>query len=93
MCQYEDMNDDDDLPMIVKAVISICAAATLVLSIWCTYIAFAGGKLPLVGWELKGGLSSGFMWLIIADPILLTLGYWASALLALPLGAIFKSAK
>jgi len=82
---------DDELHPVVRAFVAIAAVAVGLFSLWCTVIAFVGGTIPLFGWEMDGGIGTGLLWLFIIDPIVITLGYWAAMLIALPLGAIFRS--
>jgi hypothetical protein len=32
---------------------------------WCQAIAFVGGTIPLFGWQLEGGVLTGFLWVFV----------------------------
>ena len=86
----ETFESDEDFPAPVRTVLRIIGAGISIYSLWCTYVAFAGGRLPIVGWHLDGGVGTGITWVLLADPVLLSVGYLFGALIALPLGAIFR---
>ena len=73
----------DGLHPVTRTVVILTAIASVILTTWCTVIAFKGGTLPLIGIELKGGVGNGLVWLFIIDPIALTVCYWFSMLLIL----------
>jgi len=75
----------DDLHPLVKGLTVLMVVGFTVYSIWATILAFRGGVLPIVGIRLPGGLISGLLWLFIADPILMTVGYWISMILIMPI--------
>ena len=81
---------DDELHPLVGAVVGLIAFTCGAFSLWCTVVAFAGGTLPLLGWNMKGSVADGVLWLFIATPILSTLGYWAAVIITMPLGVIFR---
>ena len=83
--------DDDDLHPVVRAVTAILGAAIVAFSLWGTVIAFIGGRLPILGSKMNGGVSSGLLWIFILDPIVFTVGYWIVLIIVLPLGAIFPT--
>jgi hypothetical protein len=83
--------DDDDLHPVVRAVRTILGAAIIAFSLWCTVIAFTGGRLPAIGSEMNGGVSNGLVWIFVLDPIVLTVGYWVLLIIVLPLVAIFPT--
>jgi len=68
--------------ILISAIGFVTGAATLVLSLWCTYIAFVGGTMPLIGIETKGSVGFGLVWLFLIDPLVVTVCYWVSILLA-----------
>lgn len=37
--------------------------------IYVTYVAFAGGRIPLLGIETDGGIASGLIWIFLGIPI------------------------
>lgn len=91
LCQSDEM--EKDVHPIVGAFVAVSSVVVGGYSLLCSYIAFAGGTLPLLGWELQGGVFQGLLWLIVVTPVVSTVGYWICLLLALPLGAIFRSRK
>lgn len=75
----------DDLHPVVKFIAIAGAIASSIVGLWCVGIAFVGGTLPLVGWELDGGLFTGLLFLFFVEPIIVTVGYWLAMVIALPL--------
>lgn len=84
---------DDDLHPVVGGFVAMIAMAGGAFSLWCTYIAFAGGTLPLLGWKMEGSVGEGLVGLFIVSPIVSMVAYWIAMLIALPLGAIFRSSR
>jgi len=78
---------------VVGGFVTLCAIAVGVFSLYCTYLAFAGGTVPIFGWELEGSFGSGIFWLMFVTPTITTIGYWIAMLIAMPLGAIFRVRK
>jgi hypothetical protein len=81
--------NDDQLPLPALAVTVIFVGPTIVLSTWMTIIAFVGGTMPIIGWETEGGIGVGLVWLFVVDPIVLTVGWWVTALAVLPIALLF----
>jgi uncharacterized membrane protein len=40
--------------------------------------------------RLPGGIISGLLWLFIADPILMTVGYWISMIVIIPIQLVIS---
>jgi hypothetical protein len=58
----------------------------LIWTVWITITAFIGGQAPFFFLEFDGfNLIRGLFWLIVVDPIVLTVAYWIFMLLMLPL--------
>lgn len=81
---------DEELPLPAKVVGALGVATAVVLSTWMTIIAFVGGRMPLIGWETDGGIGTGLVWLLVVDPFVITVVYWATMLLVVPLVLIFR---
>jgi hypothetical protein len=81
---------DDDMPIAARVIVGIGVVAAVVLSTWMTVIAFIGGTMPIIGWETDGGLATGVLWLMFVDPILMTVCYWATMIVAVPLALLFN---
>ena len=62
-----------DASLVARALIY---AVLLAAATWGQVIAFAGGKLPLLPWELEGTLETGVIWAICAYPVAIWLGRW-----------------
>ena len=45
----------EDIHPIVSIWVVLFSLASGLFSLYCTYIAFVGGTIPLLGWELDGG--------------------------------------
>lgn len=81
---------DDDLHPIAKVLVTITAVATGIFALWCTVIAFTGGTLPLLGWNMDGGVGAGLLWLFVIDPIVTAVGYWLSMLIVMPIALLLS---
>lgn len=46
--------------------------------------------MPIIGYETEGSIVLGFFMLFIGEPILLTVAYWVSMLVLLPVAMIFS---
>ena len=58
----------------------------MIWTVWITVTAFIGGQAPFFFLEFDGfNLIRGLFWLIIVDPIVLTVAYWVFMLVMLPL--------
>ncbi len=79
------MDDEKGLHPVVQVLTVLLAVAAGVWATWCTIIAFIGGTMPLIGVETDGGLGTGLLCLVILEPIAITVAYWFSMLLLLPL--------
>lgn len=56
---------------------------------WITVTAFVGGHAPFFFIDFQGvNPIRGFFWLIIVDPLVLTVAYWIFMLVMLPIGAL-----
>jgi hypothetical protein len=56
---------------------------------WITVTAFIGGQAPFFFVDFYGvNPIRGLFWLIIVDPIVLTVAYWIFMLIMLPIGAL-----
>src|SRR5215211_2097074 len=65
---------------VAQTVAALTGLASAVYATWCTVIAFVGGRLPIVGIELDGSFGLGILWVIVFDPIVVTVCYWVSLL-------------
>jgi hypothetical protein len=82
--------ENGEMPLPARLVTYVGIAAAIVLSFWTTIIAFVGGTMPIIGWETDGGLVTGVVWLMFVDPILMTVCYWATMIVAVPLALLFN---
>ena len=82
--------EDHDIPAPLRAITIIGVTAAVVFSIWTTIIAFVGGTMPIIGWETDGGIVTGLIWVVVVDPILMAVFYWATLLVVLPLAFVFR---
>lgn len=80
----------NDLHPAVKFIAIAGAITSSVFGLWCVGIAFIGGTLPLIGWELDGGLFTGLLFLFFVEPIIVTIGYWLAMVIALPLQMVIN---
>jgi hypothetical protein len=82
---------DDDLHPVVRTVMGLLTFAVVGFALWGTFVAFVGGTMPLLGWELEGSVGQGLFWLFVVDPIVTSVGFWIAMLIRLPLDAVFPS--
>ena len=82
-------SDQEPHPL-VKALTFIIIGLFAIYGLWATVVAFVGGTLPIIGIRLPGGLLSGLLWLFVADPILMTVGYWIGLVIVLPVQALIS---
>lgn len=75
----------DEAPGWLKLVAGILGLASAALLTWWTIIAFIGGHLWPTAIEVDGSLGFGLLWLFIIDPLAVTVLYWISAAVMLPL--------
>jgi len=88
------MNDDTNTAtQVVGFIIGIPLAIVLMIwAGWITVTAFIGGQAPFFFVEFTGfSLLRGLFWLIIVDPIVLTVAYWIFMLIMLPIGALVSA--
>jgi hypothetical protein len=74
----------------VSLVIGIPLAIVLFIwAGWITITAFVGGQAPFFFVDFEGvNPIRGLFWLIIVDPLVLTVAYWVFMLVMLPIGAL-----
>lgn len=85
------MGSTDDVHPVVKVVATVLGVATGVWSTWCTVIAFVGGTMPLIGLETSGGFGLGVLWILIFDPLAITVAYWISMAVLIPIFAATRN--
>lgn len=65
------------------------AIALFIWAGWITVTAFIGGQAPFFFIDFEGvNPIRGLFWLIIVDPLVLTVAYWIFMLVMLPIGAL-----
>lgn len=64
----------DDMHPAVKIVATITGVASGLVCTYLTVMAF-----------INGGISSGLFWIFVIDPIAITLCYWISIIIILPI--------
>ncbi|MER6974484.1 hypothetical protein ACFVDI_04530 [Nocardioides sp. NPDC057767] len=79
---------NDDFPAWLSVLIRLCAAAAGFWGLWCIWVGFFGGTMPIIGFSTDGSLLLGLFMLLIGEPILLTVAYWAFVLVFLPLALL-----
>jgi hypothetical protein len=85
-----DTSEEVEPHPLVKCITVVFVALFAIYGLWATVIAFVGGTLPIIGVALPGGIISGLLWLFIADPILMGLGYLLSLIIILPIHALIS---
>ena len=76
---------DDELHPVVGAIAAVTAIVSGVFASVVTWVAFRGGTVPLVGWELEGNVVQGMVAFAIGFPLISTIGYWLGMVVAMPL--------
>ena len=74
----------------LMGLVGLSAVAAGVWGLWCTIVAFVGGTMPIIGYETEGSLGLGLFMLFVGEPLLLTVAYWVSMLVFLPLAMVFS---
>gem|GEM_PF-611706 len=86
----EKIEQNEDL--LAKITTGIAIPVALALLIWTlliTITAFTGGQAPFFFIDFDGtNVIRGLVWLIVVDPIVLTVAYWIFMLAMLPVAAI-----
>ncbi|MFE6645045.1 hypothetical protein ACFVJS_00685 [Nocardioides sp. NPDC057772] len=82
---------DDDFPAWLALLVRLCAAVAGFWGLWCIWVGFFGGTMPLIGVSTDGSLLLGLFMLFIGEPILLTVAYWAFALLLFPVALLVNA--
>ncbi|MDX2819242.1 hypothetical protein PV410_43145 [Streptomyces sp. PA03-5A] len=75
----------EEPPAWIQLLTVLAATATGIWGLWCTVIAFIGGTMPILGIQTEGSIIGGVLMLFFGEPIVITLGYWASMIVLLPL--------
>lgn len=83
--------NDDELHPVVKVIVALAAIATMIWATWCTVIAFIGGTMPIIGWETEGSLGFGLLWLFLLEPIAVTVAYWITMIVTMPLAMLLDA--
>jgi triacylglycerol lipase len=55
---------------------------------WCNMIAFFGGTIPLIGWELEGGFLTGVLWALFVSGTIASLARTALRYLLKAIGTV-----
>lgn len=69
----------------MKPVAQLFGLMAAAYSTYATILAFIGGTLWPIGYEISGGLGTGLLFIFIIDPILILVFYWASMILLFPI--------
>lgn len=85
--------NNNDVPGWVLALGMLLSAAAGVWGLWCTVIGFIGGTMPIIGIEVGGDLLLGVFMLVLGEPILMTLAYWAFMIVMLPILLLVRAGK
>lgn len=74
----------------------IVTPVAVIFGLWLlaiTWTAFVGGQAPLFPYEFTNvNIIRGLLWLMVIDPILLTVGYWVLLIIALPIVGLVAGA-
>jgi hypothetical protein len=83
---FERQERNEKRATIVGQIVAIpVGIALLIWTVLITVTAFIGGQAPLFFVDFDGfNLIRGLLWLIVVDPIVLTVAYWIYMLIMLP---------
>lgn len=76
---------NEEVHPVVQGLAGLAGLATAVWSTWCTVVAFVGGTMPIIGWETDGGLGFGMLWLLVLEPLVITVAFFAVQLVLVPI--------
>jgi hypothetical protein len=78
---------DNRVVTVITYIIGIPLAICLMVWVgWITVTAFVGGQAPFFFMNFEGfSLLRGLLWLVIIDPIVLTIAYWIFMLIMFPI--------
>jgi hypothetical protein len=78
--------NSEKVSQIVQIMVAVPLAVVLAIwTIWITVTAFIGGQAPWFFIDFSGvNPIRGFLWLVIVDPIVVTVAYWIFMLALLP---------
>ncbi len=79
---------DEVQPPWLTATVVLAGLGGGLLLTWWTVVAFIGGRLWPLPWEVDGGIGFGLFWLLVVDPIAMTLLYWGITVLLMPVVAV-----
>jgi LppP/LprE lipoprotein len=82
------MGEIEERHPVLQTVATLTGLASAVYATWCTVIAFIGGRLPIIGIEIDGSFGLGILWVIVIDPIVVTVCYWLSLVVMMPFAAV-----
>ncbi|MFJ2726347.1 hypothetical protein [Streptomyces collinus] len=74
-----------EMPGWVSALGILLGLAAGVWGLWCVWIGFVGGTMPLLGIHVEGGLLLGLLMLVVGEPLLMTVAYWVFLAVMLPI--------
>ena len=83
--------DRSDIHPIAQVVTVLFAVAVGLYGLVCTWVAFAGGTVPLLGWEFQANPFQGLAFLIFVEPLIITVGFWVSMIVVIPLDLLLKA--
>ena len=69
----------------LNPIANLVGVAALVYSTYATIVAFTGGTLWPIGLEMAGGVGSGLFFIVVIDPILMTVFYWIGLIMLSPI--------
>ncbi|GIU84932.1 MAG: hypothetical protein KatS3mg008_1707 [Acidimicrobiales bacterium] len=81
--QERKVNGDPQTPA-AESLAAVLTVIAEIFMIWCTIIAFVGGRVPIFGWEFEGSVGQGLVWLLFLSPLVGTIVYWAAIVLVAP---------
>ena len=62
---------------------SLVGTFSVVSILWMVVLGFVGGTVPLVGWELSGGLVGGLAWLMVVASLGMVLLWFVPLMLSM----------
>ena len=83
--------DRTELHPVSQFLTMVLAVAVGIYGLVCTWVAFAGGTVPLLGWHFQANPFQGLAFLFFVEPVIVTVGFWLSMIVVMPLDYVLKA--
>ena len=83
--------DRTELHPVSQFLTMLLAVAVGIYGLVCTWVAFVGGTVPLLGWHFQANPFQGLAFLFFVEPVIVTVGFWLSMIVVMPLDYVLKA--